>query len=153
MRKRVMVRVSNMDEDWLDLQRLAEVEVTSEDAAYPIEAALVPGAGIGWRAAHAGEQTIRLLFEEPYRVTRIQLVFQEDQQERTQEFVLRWLAEGDSSYREIVRQQYNFSPQGAVREVENFAVDLPGVAALELKIVPDIGRREAYASLAQLRIA
>jgi hypothetical protein len=153
MRKRVMDRVSLMDEDWLDLQRVAEIEVTSEDAAYPIDAVLLPVAGMGWRAAHAGEQTIRLLFEEPHRVRRIQLVFQEDQQERTQEFVLRWSAEGDPSHREIVRQQYNFSPHGATREVENFAVDLPGVTALELKIVPDIGRREAYASLAQLRIA
>jgi hypothetical protein len=153
MRKRVMDRVSPMDDDWLDLQRLAEVELTSEDPEYPIDAALVPGAGSGWRAAHAGEQTIRLLFREALRVKRIQLVFHEDEQERTQEFVIRWSAEGGSAFREIVRQQYNFSPHGATREVEDFAVDLPGVAALELKIVPDIGRKEAYASLAQLRIA
>ena len=153
MRKRVMDRVSPMDEDWLDLQRLADVELTSEEPLYPIDAALIPGAGSGWRAAHAGEQTIRLLFREALRVRRIQLVFQEDQQERTQEFVLCWSAQGDSACREIVRQQYNFSPHGATREVEDFAVDLPSVATLELKIVPDIGRREAYASLAQLRIA
>ena len=153
MRKRVMDPVPPMDEGWLDLQRLAEVELTSEESAYPIDAALVPGAGAGWRAAHAGEQTIRLLFREPLRVRRIQLVFQEDQQERTQEFVIRWSAASDSTYREIVRQQYNFSPHGATREVEDFAVDLPAVTALELKIVPDIGKREAYASLAQLRIA
>ena len=37
-------------------------------------------------------------------------VFQEDEQERTQEFVLRWSPDGGQSYREIVRQQYNFSP-------------------------------------------
>jgi hypothetical protein len=153
MRKRVMERVAPMDEGWLDLQRLAEVELTSEDPAYPIDAALIPGAGSGWRASHPGEQTIRLLFREALRVRRIQLVFQEEQQERTQEFVIRWSAEADSSYREIVRQQYNFSPHGATREVEDFAVDLPDVTALELKIVPDIGRREAYASLARLRIA
>jgi hypothetical protein len=65
-------------------------------------------------------------------------VFLEDQQARTQEFVLRWSPNGCQSYREIVRQQYNFSPPGMTREFEDYAVDLTGVTALELKIVPDI---------------
>jgi hypothetical protein len=80
--------VSPVDQSWLDLQRLPQVELTSEDAAYPIEAALIPSAGPGWRAAQVGEQTIRLLFDEPLRVKHIHLLFQEDQQARTQEFVL-----------------------------------------------------------------
>ena len=153
MRKRLINPVSPVDERWLDVQRLAQVELTSEDAAYPIEATLMPSAGSGWRAAQAGEQTIRLLFDEFQRVRRIQLVFQEDQQARTQEFVLRWSPDGGQSYREIVRQQYNFSPPGVTHEFEDYAVDLAGVAALELSIVPDISRGEARASLAQLRIA
>jgi hypothetical protein len=153
MRKRLINPVSPVDERWLDVQRLAQVELTSEDAAYPIEAALMPSAGSGWRAAQAGEQTIRLLFDEFQRVRRIQLVFQEDQQARTQEFVLRWSPDGGQSYREIVRQQYNFSPPGVTHEFEDYAVDLAGVAALELRIVPDISGAEARASLAQLRIA
>ena len=135
------------------MQRLAQVELTSEDAAHPIDAALMPSAGSGWRAAQAGEQTIRLLFDEFQRVRRIQLVFQEDQQARTQEFVLRWSPDGGQSYREIVRQQYNFSPPGVTHEFEDYAVDLAGVATLELRIVPDISGGEARASLAQLRIA
>jgi hypothetical protein len=153
MRKRLINLVSPVDERWLDVQRLAQVELTSEDAAYPIEAALIPSAGSGWRAAQAGEQTIRLQFDEFQRVRRIQLVFQEDQQARTQEFVLRWSPDGGQSYREIVRQQYNFSPPGVTHEFEDYAVDLAGVAALELRIVPDISGAEARASLAQLRIA
>jgi len=153
MRKRLINLVSPVDERWLDVQRLAQVELTSEDAAYPIEAALIPSAGSGWRAAQAGEQTIRLQFDEFQRVRRIQLVFQEDQQARTQEFVLRWSPDGGQSYREIVRQQYNFSPPGVTHEFEDYAVDLAGVAALELRIVPDISGGEARASLAQLRIA
>jgi len=153
MRKRLINPVSPVDETWLDVHRLAQVELTSEDAAYPIEAALIPSAGSGWRAAQAGEQTIRLQFDEFQRVRRIQLVFQEDQQARTQEFVLRWSPDGGQSYREIVRQQYNFSPPGVTHEFEDYAVDLVGVAALELRIVPDISGGEARASLAQLRIA
>jgi hypothetical protein len=157
MRKRIINQdpqnIVPVDQGWLDLQSLAQVELTSEDAANPIEAALVPGAGLGWRAAQAGEQTIRLLFDELQRVRRIQLLFQEDQQARTQEFVLRWSPDGGQSYREIVRQQYNFSPPGLTREFEDYAVDLAGVTALELRIVPDISGGDARASVTQLRIA
>src|SRR6266487_649666 len=113
MRKRMVNQepqnVAPVDQGWLDLQSVAQVELTSEDAAYPIEAALIPGAGSGWRAAQAGEQTIRLLFHE-------------DQRARTQEFVLRWSPDGGQSYREIVRQQYNFSPPGMTRELEDYSV-------------------------------
>jgi hypothetical protein len=135
------------------LQSLAQVELTSEDAANPIEGALVPSAGLGWRAAQAGEQTICLLFDQLQRLRRIQLLFDEDQQARTQEFVLRWSPDGGQSYREVVRQQYNFSPPGVTREFEDYAVDLVGVTALELRIVPDISGGDARASVAQLRIA
>jgi hypothetical protein len=156
MRKRIINQdpesVAPVDQRWLDLLSLAQVELTSEDAANPIEAALVPGAG-GWRAAQAGEQAIRLLFDELQRVRRIQLVFHEDQQARTQEFVLRWSPDGGQSYRDIVRQQYSFSPPGVTREFEDYAVDLAGVKALELRIVADISGGNARASVAQLRIA
>ena len=134
---------------WLDLERLAQVEITSEDADYPIEAALIPGMGLGWRAGQPGEQTIRLRFDEPLRLKRIHLVFHEGERERTQEFALRWSPDGQS-YREIVRQQYNFSPPEAAREVEDYDVDLDGVTALELRIVPDISGGSARAALAQL---
>jgi hypothetical protein len=138
---------------WLNLDHLAQVEITSEDVGYPIESALIPSTGSGWRSAQPGEQTIRLLFNEPLRLKRIHLVFQEDEKERTQEFVLRWSPDGGQSYRDIVRQQYNFSPPGAAREVEDYDVDLHGITALELKIVPDISGGGARASLAQLRLA
>ena len=75
MRKRITNQdpqnAARVDQRWLDLQRLAQVELTSEDAAYPIEAALIPSAGPGWRAAQAGEQTIRLLFDELQRIRHI----------------------------------------------------------------------------------
>jgi len=157
MRKRIIGHspreVSAAEPGWLDLERWAQVEITSEAAGYPIESALIPGAGPGWRAAQPGEQTIRLRFDEPLRLQRLHLVFHEDEQERTQEFVLRWSADGGQSYREILRQQYNFSPPEAAREVEDYDLDLDGVTALELKIVPDISGGGARAALAQLRLA
>lgn len=138
---------------WLDLDLLAQVEITSEDVNYPIEAALLPGSGRGWRASQPGEQLIRFLFDEPRSIRRIHLMFHEEEQERTQEFVLRWSAGGGQPLREIVRQQYNFSPREATREVEDYEVELDGVTALELKIVPDISGGRARATLAQLRLA
>ncbi len=136
---------------WLDLQHLAQVEITSEEAAHPIEAALLPG-GAGWCAAHAGEQTIRILFDAPQNIRRVQLLINEEHQTRTQEFALRWSADGGQSYREIVRQQYNFNP-GMTRELEDYTVELAGVTTLELVIKPEIGGGDARASVAQLRIA
>ena len=157
MRKRIVHQnlqsVLPVDPRWLDLQALAEVELTSEDAAYPIEEALIPGPGQGWRAAQAGEQTIRLLFDQRQRVNRIQLLIHEERHSRTQEFVLRWSPDGGRSYREIVRQQYNFSPPHVTSELEDYNVDLAGVTTLELSIVPDISGGDARASVAQLRIA
>ena len=56
---------------WLALDDIAAVEITSEDPAYPIEAALVPGRGSEWRAATAGKQMIRIRFDRPEHLSRI----------------------------------------------------------------------------------
>ena len=138
---------------WLDLEALARVEVTSEDAAHPIESALLTiGGATGWRAQSPVEQTIRLLFEAPQRLRRIRLLFREEKDERTQEFVLRWSPTAESSWRDVVRQQYHFSPSGATEEIEEYRVELEDVAALELTIIPNLSGG-SYASLAQLRLA
>jgi len=157
MRKRIITRstrdVIPPDENWLDLENLAEVEVTSEDASHPIDSALKPGEGSGWRASESGRQTVRLLFDKPLRVRRIRLMFQEDEQDRTHEFVLRWSSDGGKSYREIVRQQYNFGAPHNSLEIEEYAVDLVGLTTLELSIVPDISGGPARASVAQFYLA
>ena len=157
MRKRVTTSISqdapHLDEAWLDLDRAAVVEVTSEDQDYPVETALVSGEMRGWRAGSPGTQTIRLIFDEPQRLIRIALVFEETETERTQEFVLRWSPDGGLSFREIVRQQWNFSPPKTVREMEDYRVDLSGVTVLELVIVPSISREAARASLKSLRLS
>lgn len=144
---------SSVDQSWLNLGTLAEVEITSEDAIHPIESALLPGWDNGWRASCPGKQTIRVLFENPQRLRRIRLNFIEINIERTQEFTLRWSSDGGQSFQEIVRQQWNFSPEGATSEMEDLQVDLQGVAILELAITPDINSGNAIASLEQLLLA
>ena len=138
---------------WLELENLVEVEITSEDAKHPIESALLPGEGPGWRAAAPGKQTIRLVFQKPQQLRRIRLSFMETAAERTQEYVLRWSPDGGQSFREIVRQQWNFSPEGSTSEIEDHQVDLEDVTILELTIIPEISGRTAVASLAQLQLA
>src|ERR1700674_1039789 len=72
---------------------------------------------------------------------------------RTQEFVLRWSPDGGSSVKEIVRQQWNFSPPDTIREVEECQVELSSVTVLELVINPNIGGGVARASVKNLRLS
>jgi hypothetical protein len=155
MRKRQIASIPRSDlpeHAWLDLDCRALVEVTSEENGYPIEAALQGDEGRGWRAGLPGTQIIRLIFDEPQKLRRIWLMFEEIESTRTQEFVLR-LSSDKNSFREIVRQQWNFSPTGSVRETEDYAVELSEVMVLELIIVPDKSGTEARASLRRLRLA
>ena len=157
MRKQQIIstpqNAATSDEDWLDIVRAASLEVTSEEPGFPVESALVAETSQGWRAADSGAQTIRLIFDEPRRLRRIRLVFEDNQGGRTQEFVLRWSPDGGHSFREIVRQQWNFSQPDAVREIENYAVELSKVTVLELIISPDQSGGKVRASLANLRLA
>jgi hypothetical protein len=157
MRKRLITPspaiVPPPDDDCLDLDRVASVDVTSEEKDYGIEGALVSEEKRGWRAGDSGTQTIRLLFDEPQRLRRISLLFEENKLKRTQEFVLRCSSDGGRSFREIVRQQWNFSPPETNSESEEFQVDLSDVAVLELIIVPDISGGMARASLKSLRLS
>lgn len=157
MRKRKITSaqqdIGPSDQGWLDVGRAAVVEVTSEENGYPIESALVAEGTPGWRAATHGTQTIRLIFDEPQSLRRIWLVFENNEDSRTQEFVLRWSPDGGGSFHEIVRQQWNFSQPNSVREIEDYDVQLSQVAVLELIIVPDTSGGEARASLGSLRLA
>jgi hypothetical protein len=157
MRKRLISPIPHgrvpFDRGGLDLANLGMVEITSEDEAHPIECALQLGETRGWRAAGPGTQIIRLLFDHPQKLTRIWLVFEETEIQRTQEFALRWSPDHGQSYQEIVRQQWNFSPPGTVREAEDYTVELSDVTVLELRILPNQDGGEARASLASLRLA
>jgi hypothetical protein len=79
--------------------------------------------------------------------------FSELSTQRTQEYVLRWSPDNGRSFRDIVRQQWTFSPPGTTLETEDYQVDLPDMTVLELSIIPDISGRQGLASLAQLRLA
>ena len=156
MRKRIVAptpaTVQAPGEGWFDLEHAATVEVASEDKDFPIESSLSIEPGQGWRAAEPGAQTIRLVFDEPQELKRISLVFEEDEMIRTQEFVLRTSSNPGGPFREIVRQQWNFSAPTSTREIEDYRVELSEVTLFELTIVPNISGGVARASLKSLSV-
>lgn len=154
MRKTItpaLLPAPNQTEEWLNFSQTAAVEVTSEDPNYPIEGAFECQSARGWRAAAAGDQQIRILFDAPTSVRRIQLRFIEPTVERTQEFTLRWYG-AEARPNVIARQQWNFSPDGSTVEFEDYHVDLEGVSTLELDIRPGLNGG-AVASLDCWRVA
>ncbi len=157
MRKRIIgtepAESSESASEWLALDQIATAEVTSEEATRPVENALLIGKASGWRSALPGTQTIRLIFDTPQALHRIHLLFVEPDIERAQEFVLRWSGDGGKTYRDVVRQQWNFNPRGSAQEAEDYTVELSGVTHLELTIVPNRSGGDARATLEQLRLA
>ena len=157
VRKRIVTPtptiVTTAEEGWLDPEHVATVEVTSEDKDFPIESALSLEPRLGWRAAQPGTQTIRLVFDEPQELKRISVVFEENEMVRTQEFVLRASPKPGGPFREIVRQQWNFSPPTSAREAEDYRVELSEIVTLELTIRPNISGGAACASLKSLRVS
>jgi hypothetical protein len=142
---------STGDSNWLDLESLADVEVTSEAPAHPIESIFSLKSPAPWKAAAPGPQTVRLLFHEPQRIARIYLQFSETNVERTQEFSLHY-GQSSGDVHELRRQQWTFSPNGSTTEVENYEVSLTDVTRLELTIDPDRNRK-AVATLDLWKVA
>jgi hypothetical protein len=158
MRKRIVAQGSiparsKLLESWLDIESIAAVEVTSEHPDFPVESVFRADNGSGWRALDKGKQQIRLIFDRPISIRRIHLRFVETEIERTQEFTISWAGVDGGPMKEVLRQQWNFSPGGSTSEVEDFEVLLDAVSTLELAIRPDLGREDTPATLAELRIA
>jgi hypothetical protein len=156
MRKSVLAHAAPAEprpplDTWLDLEHLASLEISSEDPAHSFEHALVGGESEGWHAADPGPQTIRIKFDEPLAIRRIRLEFREPHAERSQEFALSAVTNGEK--REVVRQQWSFSPNGSTTEVEDYTVNLTAVSALELVIDPGRHDKNAHASLQSIALA
>ena len=139
--------------DWLQLAKAAVVEVTSEAEGYSIEEALLTDGTRDWKANVSSLQIIRLVFDHPQTIEVIRLVFREEECERTQEFVLRWLPNGGDCWRDIIRQQWNFSPPNTVQECEEYNSKLVAAIGLELTINPDLSRGNGRASLERVQLS
>jgi hypothetical protein len=157
MRKR-LVRSSDVADtpdqgSWIDLSVDATVELTSEDPSHPVENALQTGRSGQWIASSEGTQAIRLWFDKPQRIHRIVLEFVERDCERTQEFAIFVATHLAPKPMEVIRQRWNFSPDGSTEELEDYEVDFSGVNVLELRLSPDVGGGPSRATLSRWRVA
>ena len=136
----------HIEPEWVNLSHAASVTVSSGNG----DENRCPGT---WLANISGEQSITVQFHRPIAVRRIRIVFEELHVRRTQEFAIWASLHRGERHVEIVRQQFNFSPDGATREIEEYATDLNEVAALKIRIVPSIDGCAATAKLIDLRVA
>ena len=137
----------------LDIVATATVQVTSEDPAHPIEHVFDTRRGPGgsrWVAAEPGEQTLILAFDTPQSIHQTLVEVEEPEVSRTQELRLSVSHDGGQTYRELRRQEYNFSPPGTTFEREDWAVLAEGVTHLQLWMKPDKGGKPCRATLTAL---
>lgn len=139
----------------LDVSALARVLVSSEDRDHPVDLAFDGRGGPGatrWIAGETGEQTLIVAFDRPQAVRAIQLEVEEPEVARTQELQVAVSCDGGNSYREIVRQEYTFSPPGTSFERERWAAETADVTHVRVVIRPDKGGAPRRATLTTLAI-
>lgn len=134
------------DLEWLDLDAVAEVTIH-------VDGRRQQGSPGAWSADSPGEQTIEVRFRQPTSLRRLRVICSEAEQTRTQEMTVWASLDRGERHRQVLRQQFNFSPNGATEEVEDYALQLEEVSAIQLRIVPSIDGRPAVARVDELRLA
>jgi len=137
----------------LDIAALATVWVTSETVDAPIDNVFDHHRGPGgsrWIAAEPGEQQFILAFDTAQVLRQIRLEVEEGDVSRTQELQLSFSQDGGQTYRELLRQEYTFSPPGTTFEREAWTVHIEEVTHLQLWIKPDKGGKPCRATLTSL---
>src|ERR1700736_1345654 len=125
----------------IDIAGCATIAYSSEDPAHPVEHMLDGRSGPGatrWMSARPDTtEHIVIEFDRPRSISRILYEVEETMQQRTQEVRVEVSEDGGQSYRQILVQEYNFSPRGATYQREEQRFNLPQVTHLRLTIVPN----------------
>jgi len=156
MRKKIITTPSSSTTpvaDGLDVGAIATVLVTSELTGHPVENAFDGQRGPGstrWVSETGGEQTLNLAFDAPQTIRTVDLEIEETEESRTQELQLAISLDGEKTYRELLRQEFHFSPGGSTFEREEWTINAEGVTHLRLQIKPDKGGRPCRASVTSL---
>jgi hypothetical protein len=138
-----------------DIAAIATVLVTSENPHHPIDNAFDDQRGPGgsrWIAAQSGPQTLILAFDVPQRIRAVHVEIEEPDVTRTQEMDVAVSVDGGQTYRELVRQEYNFSPPGTTLEREQWFVNEERTTHFRLRITPDKGGKDCRATLTSLAL-
>jgi len=151
MRKHILPSApESRDSTTIDVSSLATVYVTSEDPSHPIDLAFDGHRGPGathWLAGQPGPQKIIVAFDSPQTIQKVILETEEREVSRTQEMDLSISRDGGETYRELRRQEFNFSPDSTTWEREDWMIAERGVTHVRLSIKPDKGGKEFRATL------
>lgn len=158
LRKRLMSEANSLPprpEREIDIANSATLVYSSEDPAYPVEHLIDGHCGRGstcWRSARPNEtERIVLEFDRPERISCLVYEVEECLQERTQEVRVEVSTDHGRTHRQVLVQEYVFSPHGATFQHEELRLDLPAVTHLSLTIMPNKGG-SGVASLTSLRL-
>ena len=125
----------------IDIVGCATIAYSSEDPAHPIEHAFDGRDGPGvtrWTSARPDTvERIIVEFDEPQPISRLVYEVEEAVRERTQEVSVEVSENGGRTYRQILIQEYNFSPRGATYQREELRFNLLQARRLRLTIVPN----------------
>ena len=138
-----------------DIAAVATVLVSSEHPRHPIDYAFDGQRGPGasrWIAAQPGEQALILEFDTPQTLRKILVEVEEPETSRTQEMAVSISQDGGQTYRELMRQEYTFSPPGTTLEHEEWSVKADAISHLQLRIKPDKGGKAGRATLTTLAL-
>jgi hypothetical protein len=147
---RPVVRKRQLRADWtanmaaageIDLATCATIAYSSEDPNHPIEHLLDgrygPG-GTRWIAARSDTtETIVVEFDRRQSVSRLVYEVEEAVRERTQQVRVEVSEDGGRNFRQVLAQEYTFSPGGATFQHEEQRLNFPSVSHLRLTIVPN----------------
>ncbi len=139
----------------IDIASHTTLGYSSEDSDHPVEYLIDKHFGQGatrWASARPNTtEYIVLEFDHAQKVSRIIYEVEECRQERTQEVRVEVWDDHVRTYRQVLVQEYTFSPQGATFEHEDVQLDLPAITHLRLTIVPNKGG-SGVATLTSLRL-
>jgi hypothetical protein len=158
LRKHLMSEQSSLSPEGpgeIDIGSQATLAYSSEDPNHPLEHLIDGHSGRGgtrWASARPdATERIVLEFDHSQRISRLVYEVEECLRERTQEVRVEVSADQGRTYRQVLAQDYTFSPQGATFQHEELRLDLPAITHLRLTIVPNKGG-SGVATLTSLRL-
>lgn len=127
----------------VDVASLASFRFSSEDPNHPLDH-LIDGCcgrgGTRWAGAQADTtECIELEFDPAQEISRLIYEVEESRVERTQQVRVEISTDRGRIYRQVLAQDFNFSPHGATFQREEIGLDAGPVTHVKLTIVPSKG--------------
>jgi F5/8 type C domain len=141
--------------DEVDIASCATIAYSSENPAHPVEYLLDGRSGPGatrWISARPDmTEQIVVEFDQPQTISRLVYEVEEAVRERTQEVRVEVSEDAGRTYRQILVQEYTFSPEGATYQREDQRLNFRQVSHLRVTIVPN-KNGSGTATLTSLRL-